>query len=132
MRRVSLTPRLDWQAQVERLGFAFHTLDGETYWDESVAYAFTLDEIERDIEAPTEAIEQLCFAFIERAIDDDAVFGAHVGGIHAFLEALPAAAIGEACAAVADEGDGTVACREQMFGGLARACHIIDADIGDF
>ncbi len=73
MRRVSLTPRLDWQAQVERLGFAFHTLDGETYWDESVAYAFTLDEIERDIEAPTEAIEQLCFAFIERAIDDDAV-----------------------------------------------------------
>ena len=67
MRRVTLAPRLDWQDQVERLGFTFHTLDGETYWDESVAYAFSLEQIERDIEAPTEAIEQLCFAFIERA-----------------------------------------------------------------
>ena len=72
MRRVPLAPRPDWQDQVERLGFAFHTLDGETYWDETVAYAFTLEQIERDIEAPTDAIEQLCFAFIERAIDDDA------------------------------------------------------------
>lgn len=73
MRRVVLEARADWQAQVERLGFAFHTIDGATYWDERAAYAFTLDEIERDIEAPTEAIEQLCFAFIEKAIDDDAV-----------------------------------------------------------
>lgn len=70
MRRVSVPPRSDWQSQVERLGFAFHTIDGETYWDESAAYAFTLEQIERDIEAPTDAIEQLCFAFIERAIGD--------------------------------------------------------------
>jgi glutathionylspermidine synthase len=72
MRRVVLPPRADWQAQVERLGFAFHTIDGATYWDESVAYEFTLDEIERDIEAPTEAIEQLCFSFIDRAIGSEA------------------------------------------------------------
>jgi glutathionylspermidine synthase len=74
MRRVSLPPRPDWQAQVERLGFAFHTIDGETYWDESAAFAFTLEEIERDIEAPTEAIEQLCFAFIDKAVGDDEVY----------------------------------------------------------
>lgn len=73
MRRVSLSPRPDWQDQVERLGFAFHTIDGETYWDESVAYAFTLEQIERDIEAPTDAIEQLCFAFIEKAIGDEEI-----------------------------------------------------------
>ncbi|WNJ93319.1 glutathionylspermidine synthase family protein [Bosea sp. 685] len=73
MRRVVLEARADWQTQVERLGFAFHTIDGATYWDERAAYAFTLEEIERDIEAPTEAIEQLCFAFIEKAIGDDAV-----------------------------------------------------------
>jgi glutathionylspermidine synthase len=73
MRRVPITPRPDWQDQVERLGFAFHTIDGETYWDESVAYEFTLEEIERDIEAPTNAIEQLCFAFIEKAIQDEAI-----------------------------------------------------------
>ena len=73
MRRVTITPRSDRQAQVERLGFAFHTIDGETYWDESAAYAFTLEQIERDIEAPTEAIEQLCFAFIEKALGDDEI-----------------------------------------------------------
>ena len=73
MRRVELSPRRNWQAQVERLGFAFHTLDGETYWDESAAYAFTLEEIERDIEAPTGEIEQLCFAFVERAITDEEI-----------------------------------------------------------
>ena len=53
MRRVTLPPRPDWQTQVERLGFAFHTIDGATYWDESVAYAFSLKQIEEDIEAPT-------------------------------------------------------------------------------
>lgn len=71
MRRVAIAPRPDWTEQVERLGFAFHTIDGETYWDETAAYAFTLEEIERDIETPTEAIEQLCFAFIETALDHE-------------------------------------------------------------
>lgn len=71
MRRVTLPPRPDWIEQVERLGFAFHTIDGETYWDESAAFAFTLEEIERDIEGPTEALEQLCFAFIEKALDHE-------------------------------------------------------------
>ncbi len=71
MHRVTLPPRPDWVEQVERLGFAFHTIDGETYWDESAAVAFTLEEIERDIEGPTEAIEQLCFAFIEKALDHE-------------------------------------------------------------
>ncbi len=71
MRRVAIAPRPDWTEQVERLGFAFHTIDGETYWDETAAYAFTLEESERDIETPTEAIEQLCFAFIETALDHE-------------------------------------------------------------
>ena len=73
MHRLSVRPRHDWSAQVECLGFAFHTPDGEPYWDESAAYAFSLKEIETDIEGPTGEIEQLCFAFIGRAIDDDAV-----------------------------------------------------------
>lgn len=73
MRRVALTPRQDWRAQMERLGFAFHTIDGATYWDESAAYEFTLEQIERDIEGPTEAIEQLCFAFVETALASEAI-----------------------------------------------------------
>lgn len=73
MRRVRVPPRADWQARMERIGFGFHTMDGEPYWDESVAYEFSLEEIERDIEAPTNAIEQLCFAFIERALADEQI-----------------------------------------------------------
>jgi len=73
MRRVTLPPRPDWVEQVERLGFAFHTIDGETYWDESAAIAFTLKEIERDIEGPTDAIEQLCFAFMEKALGHEEI-----------------------------------------------------------
>ncbi len=48
MQRLRVAPRKDWQAEVERLGFAYHTLDGETYWDESVAYSFSLKQIEED------------------------------------------------------------------------------------
>ncbi len=33
MKRVHSTPRPDWQATAQRLGFAFHTFDGEPYWD---------------------------------------------------------------------------------------------------
>ena len=33
----------------------FHTLDGAPYWDESSAYAFTLEQVEADIEAPAPA-----------------------------------------------------------------------------
>lgn len=68
-----MQPRPNWQGRVERIGFAFHTMDGEPYWDESAAYEFSLEQIERDIEAPTNELEQLCFAFIERALADEAV-----------------------------------------------------------
>lgn len=73
MNRLSPRRRADWQAQVERLGFAFHTIEGELYWDESAAYSFTLKQIEEDIEAPTGEIEELCFAFVARAVADDAI-----------------------------------------------------------
>ena len=73
MERLAPRRRRDWQARVERLGFAFHTIEGELYWDESAAYSFTLKEIEEDIEAPTGEIEELCFRFLERAVRDDAV-----------------------------------------------------------
>ena len=73
MDRLSPRRRPDWQAQVERLGFAFHTIEGDLYWDESAAYSFTLREIEEDIEAPTAEIEQMCFRFVERAIGDDEI-----------------------------------------------------------
>ncbi len=50
MQRIVCPERDDWQATAESAGFDFHTIDGERYWDERAYYAFTLDEIERQIE----------------------------------------------------------------------------------
>ena len=47
MQRIVCPERDDWQQTAEQCGFAFHTIDGERYWDERAYYAFTLDEIER-------------------------------------------------------------------------------------
>ena len=52
-------------------GFDFHTIDGERYWDERAYYAFTLDEIERQIEAPTGEIDAMCLELVGRAVDDE-------------------------------------------------------------
>ena len=55
----------------KQTGFAFHTIDGERYWDERAYYAFTLEEIERDIEAPTAELDAMCRELVARAVDDE-------------------------------------------------------------
>ena len=69
-----MTPRADWRDKAEGIGFHFHTHeDGSAYWDESIAYAFSLAEIENDIETPTAELEQMCLAFVQKAGRDEAV-----------------------------------------------------------
>ena len=46
MRRVSAQPRANWRREVEDLGFTYHTIDGDLYWDEGGWYEFSLAEIE--------------------------------------------------------------------------------------
>ena len=36
MHRHTITPRQDWCEQASALGFHFHSIGGEPYWDESV------------------------------------------------------------------------------------------------
>jgi glutathionylspermidine synthase len=71
MRRIACTERDDWQATAAATGFDFHTDDGRRYWDERAYYAFTLDEIERQIEAPTGEISAMCQELVARAVRDD-------------------------------------------------------------
>ena len=71
MRRITCPERSDWRATAEGAGFDFHTIDGERYWDERAYYAFTLDEIERQIEEPTGEIDAMCLELVGRAIDDE-------------------------------------------------------------
>lgn len=71
MRRIACPERDDWRTVAEACGFDFHTIDGERYWDERAYYAFSLDEIERQIEAPTGEIDAMCLELVARAIDDE-------------------------------------------------------------
>jgi glutathionylspermidine synthase len=70
MKRVSITPRENWQQKVESVGLAFHTLDnGEPYWDESAAYQFTAAEIDT-LEAAGNELQTMCLAAAQHIIDN--------------------------------------------------------------
>src|ERR1700759_1835915 len=70
MQRIACPERDDWRATADACGFDFHTIDGERYWDERGYYAFTLQEIEEKIEAPTSEIDAMCLELAGRAVDD--------------------------------------------------------------
>ena len=71
MQRIACDERPDWRAKAEEAGFRFHTIDGERYWDERAYYAFTLKEIEEDIEAPTAELDAMCRELVARAVEDE-------------------------------------------------------------
>lgn len=70
MRRISISPRPNWESRVEDLGFYYHTIDGEPYWDESACYEFSLAEIE-ELEAATQALHELCLDAVQAVFDQD-------------------------------------------------------------
>ena len=71
MRRIACAERCDWQATAAATGFDFHSDGGQRYWDERAYYAFTLDEIERQIEAPTGEIDAMCLELVAHAVRDE-------------------------------------------------------------
>ena len=71
MQRIACSERDDWRETAEACGFDFHTIDGERYWDERAYYAFSLDEIEQKIEAPTGEIDAMCLDLVGRAIRNE-------------------------------------------------------------
>jgi glutathionylspermidine synthase len=73
MQRIPCPERADWRALAEKVGFVYHTIDDAPYWDETAYYAFTLEEIERDLEAPTSALDAMCRELVARAIADERI-----------------------------------------------------------
>lgn len=71
MRRVITAERVDWRDKARDLGFVFHSPGGETYWDERAYWALTLEQIERDLEAPTAELDGLCLELASRAVNDE-------------------------------------------------------------
>ena len=68
MQRLACLERDDWRVTADATGFDFHTIDGARYWDERALYAFTLEEIERQIEQPTAEIDAMCLELVTCAI----------------------------------------------------------------
>ena len=73
MKRFPVAPRADWQQTAADCGFRFHTMYGEPYWDESACYAFTLEEIERDLEGPSAELAMMCLDVVDIAVRDEAI-----------------------------------------------------------
>jgi|CZKF01.1.fsa_nt_gi glutathionylspermidine synthase len=71
MRRITASPRRDWQDRVARVGLTYHTLaDGSPYWDESAYWEFSSPEIDR-LEAATAEIQRLALAAGDVILNQD-------------------------------------------------------------
>ncbi|KAG1531763.1 hypothetical protein G6F50_016525 [Rhizopus delemar] len=79
MQRIRIAERAQWRARAEEAGFRFPTIDGQPYWDESAYYAFTLRQIEQDIEDPSAELHQMALDLVgdviasERLMDQRAI-----------------------------------------------------------
>ena len=60
MQKTRLPERPDWRAHAQEVGFTFADMHGEPYWDETSAYALSLEQIENDIEDPSTELHAMC------------------------------------------------------------------------
>jgi glutathionylspermidine synthase len=68
MKRISITPRENWQQAVEKIGFGFHSTN-VPYWDESAYYQFSTEEINL-IENATNELCDMCIHAVQFVIDE--------------------------------------------------------------
>ncbi|ANP89371.1 glutathionylspermidine synthase family protein [Rhizobium leguminosarum] len=64
MKRITLPARPDWLDKARAVGFGFHVMYGEPYWLDNAAYTFTLDEIEMQIEGPSQELHDMCMDMV--------------------------------------------------------------------
>lgn len=71
MERLLVKPRNQWQKEVEKQGFIFHTpKDVDIYWDESVAYKFSMSEIDV-LETASVEVYEMYLAVAQRIVDEN-------------------------------------------------------------
>ncbi|HEX2950440.1 MAG TPA: glutathionylspermidine synthase family protein [Armatimonadota bacterium] len=70
MQRILTTPRRDWEKQVANYGLTFHTINDETYWDESGYYHFTPNEVDMLDDVTTE-LHRMCLEAVEYIIHNN-------------------------------------------------------------
>ncbi len=77
MKKHKITPRRNWTERVESQGFKFHTIDDNTYWDETVCYSFTSEEID-NIEIATNTLNSMCLKAAEHIIQNNRFKELHI------------------------------------------------------
>lgn len=68
MKRVFVQPRPDWQERLDKIGFYYHSIDGN-YWQENACYVFNLAQIET-IEAVTQTLHDMCLQACSKIIKE--------------------------------------------------------------
>lgn len=71
MLRIESRERPHWRTLAKEFGFGFHSMYDQPYWDETAYYQFTLEQIERDLEDPTEEIHQMCLDIVDTVVRDE-------------------------------------------------------------
>ncbi|MEQ1822317.1 MAG: glutathionylspermidine synthase family protein [Fimbriimonadaceae bacterium] len=67
MRRIPISPRPDWQQEVEKWGMVYHTHHDQPYWFESAYYELDADDVER-LEEGTAELHEMCLKAVDRVI----------------------------------------------------------------
>ncbi len=73
MRRLTLAPRPGWRDKAEAVGFTWHNADGRLYWDERACYAFSLAQVEDDIETAAADLHGLCLDLVDEVVQSEAL-----------------------------------------------------------
>ena len=68
MVRHNIPKRLGWEEKLAQQGFFYHTQQGQTYWDESVYYSFSLEQI-GVLENATNTLYGMCLNAVQYVID---------------------------------------------------------------
>lgn len=64
MQRKPVEERALWRDYAESVGFNYHTIDDECYWDESAYYQFSWQQIENELEPATEELHEMALALV--------------------------------------------------------------------
>jgi len=70
MKRYAINPRPGWEKRVEEYGMTYHTPNGQTYWNESAYYSFTMGEIEM-LEQAVAELQARCLDAAAHVIERD-------------------------------------------------------------
>lgn len=73
MQKIALPERPHWRDHAREVGFTFADMYGEPYWDETSAYAFSLEQIETDLENPATELHAMCREAVAHIIDSEAL-----------------------------------------------------------